>query len=253
MKQCPKCSGNLADFVEVCPYCGTPTPLAATAQFAGAFAAAPFSGPVETSGKAIASLISGVIFFLWPFSAIAAVVLGHLALADIRRSAERLTGRGLAIGGLVTGYIGVSFAALLIFAAILIPNLLRARMAANEASAVGSLRTYNTAMVTYATTCPTQGYPASLAKLGPGASPADCDHADLVDPQLGTGLPVKNGYRFFYSPASFAPDGHVVKYVLAADPVSPGTTGGRHFFTDETGVIRFSTHGSADVHSQRLE
>jgi hypothetical protein len=61
----------------------------------------------------------------------------------------------------------------LIIAAIAIPNILRSKMAANEASAVGSLRTYNTALVSYATECPSQGYPASLTFLGPSAAGAD--------------------------------------------------------------------------------
>ena len=56
-------------------------------------------------------------------------------------------------------------AIILIIAAIAIPNLLRSRMAANEASAVGSLRTINTAEVTYSTTYPTQGF-AALGALG---------------------------------------------------------------------------------------
>ena len=54
---------------------------------------------------------------------------------------------------------------MLIIAAIAIPNLLRPRLAANESSAVGSLRTYTTALVTYADRCPKVGYPNSVAKL----------------------------------------------------------------------------------------
>src|SRR6266851_5315564 len=61
-------------------------------------------------------------------------------------------------------------AIILIIAAIAIPNLLRSRMAANEASAVGSIRTINTASVTYSTTYPAQGYPVSLTQLAPAAS-----------------------------------------------------------------------------------
>ena len=250
MKQCPKCSGNLADFVEVCPYCGTAMQLTPAPQLPAQFQA---SGPPQGSGKALASLICSVVFFFWPFSSLAGIILGHLALADIKRSAGRLAGRGLAIGGLVAGYIGTSLGLLFVVAAIAIPNILRAKMAANEASAVGSLRTYNTAMVTYATKCQSQGYPSSLAQLGPGVSAADCQHADLVDAQLGTNLPMKSGYRFFYSPTSFDASGHVVNYVLAADPVNPGTTGTRHFFTDESGVIRFSGRGAADARSQPLQ
>lgn len=250
MKQCPHCNGNVADFVEVCPYCGAAIAMAQAPQFAGQPAS---SGPPQSSGKALASLICGVVFFFWPLSAVAAVILGHLALSDIKRSAGRLTGRGLAIGGLVTGYIGVSIVPLLIIAAIAIPNLLRARMAANEASAVGSLRTYNTAMITYALQCPNQGYPPSLTFLGPGAAEPDkCTRANLVDSLMGNEMPVKSGYRFFYTPERYDASGHVVKYGLAADPLSPGTTGIRHFFTDESGVIRFSRRSSADVHSEPL-
>jgi type IV pilus assembly protein PilA len=141
---------------------------------------------------------------------------------------------------------------MLIIAAIAIPNLLRARMAANEASAVGTLRTYNTAMVAYATECPKIGYPKDLRSLGPGLLETDkCAHADLVDAQLGTALPVKYGYHFLYTPQVDA-DGLVTRYVLAADPVTPETSGVRHFFTDESGVIRYNTRGGADVNSEPL-
>jgi hypothetical protein len=115
------------------------------------------------------------------------------------------------------------------------------------------LRTYNTAMITYASQCPNQGYPTSLTFLGPGAAGADkCTRANLVDSLMGTEMPVKNGYRFSAA-ESYDTSGHVVKYALAADPVTPGTIGMRHFFTDESGVIRFSRRGGADVHSEPLQ
>jgi hypothetical protein len=137
VKSCPYCAQPLADYVQVCPFCRTNlvTPASAT----GVSSAMP-PGNAETSGKAIGSLVCGILFFFLP-AAIAAVVLGHLSLSEIRQSAGRTAGRSMAIAGLVLGYLGLSFVPLLIIAAIAIPNLLRAKMAANEASAVALLRT----------------------------------------------------------------------------------------------------------------
>src|SRR5712672_4023999 len=84
-------------------------------------------------------------------------------------------------------------AIILIIAAIAIPNLLRSRMAANEASAVGSIRSVNTAAVTYSTTYPAAGYPQTLAQLAPAAS-ATSTSADLIDSVLAGGT--KSGYKF---------------------------------------------------------
>ncbi len=247
MKQCPNCNNNLADYVPLCPYCG----VALAASPVGT-AQPTWSGPQQSSGKATASLVCGILFFFWPFTAIAAVVLGHIALSEIKKSAGRLAGHGMAMAGLILGYAGVALVPfILIIAAIAIPNLLRAKMAANEATAVGTLRTYNTAMVTYAAECPKIGYPKDLRSLGPGLSDTDkCAHADLLNAQLGTALPVKSGYHFHYQPQADA--GVVMKYTLAADPVAPGTSGVRHFFTDESGVIRFSLGDEADVNSAPL-
>src|SRR5216683_3107127 len=75
-------------------------------------------------------------------------------------------------------------AIILIIAAIAIPNLLRSRIAANEASATATLRTLNTAEITYASTY-NSGFPDNLTKLGtPASGQADANNADLVDPVL---------------------------------------------------------------------
>src|SRR5260370_15123699 len=84
-------------------------------------------------------------------------------------------------------------AIILIIAAIAIPNLLRSRMAANEASAVGSIRSINTAAVTYSFTYPAAGYPSTLAQLAP-ATGASSSSADLIDSVLASGT--KSGYQF---------------------------------------------------------
>jgi len=148
LKQCPNCQGNLADYVPACPYCGVILAIPA-----GGGAQPAWNGPQQSSGKATASMVCGILFFFWPFTAIAAVILGHIALSEIKKSAGRLAGHGMAMAGLILGYIGVAFVPfILIIAAIAIPNILRSKMAANEASAVGTLRTFNVAMVSYAST-----------------------------------------------------------------------------------------------------
>jgi prepilin-type N-terminal cleavage/methylation domain-containing protein len=137
-------------------------------------------------------------------------------------------------------------AIILIIAAIAIPNLLRSRIAANQSSAVGSLRTLNTAEVTYATTYNT-GYSATLGDLGPpsGAQPA-ATAAGLVDEVLsgsaagGAAAMVssKSGYGFAYSPAGPDTNGKINTYSITATPISVGTTGTNYYYTDQSGVIR---------------
>jgi len=126
-------------------------------------------------------------------------------------------------------------AIILIIAAIAIPNLLRSKMAANEASAVGSLRTLNTAAVAYSTTYGT--YPGSLPALGPSSAPSSTA-ADLIDSVLSSGT--KSGYAFTWA----AGTGNL-SYSITAAPSTPGVTGQRYFFTDQSGVIRANTAGAA--------
>ena len=130
-------------------------------------------------------------------------------------------------------------AIILIIAAIAIPNLLRSKMAANEASAVGSLRTLNTASVAYSTTYGT--YPPGLPNLGPASSPSSTT-ADLVDSVLASGS--KSGYTFTWSAGSGS-----LSYSITAAPSTAGVTGQRYFFTDQSGVIRANTAGAADSSS----
>ena len=135
-------------------------------------------------------------------------------------------------------------AIILIIAAIAIPNLLRSKMSANEASAVGSLRSLNTACVSYSTSY--GGYPPALSNLGPG-SPANATTADLVDSVLAAGT--KSGYVFTYAAGAKDANGNVLSYTINGDPVTVGTTGQRQFFTDQSGVIRANPSGAATVAS----
>jgi len=136
-------------------------------------------------------------------------------------------------------------AIILIIAAIAIPNLLRSRMAANEASAVGSIRSINTSQVTYASTYPETGFAASLGALGgtPGGT-ATSAAAQLLDPVLGcTTMPCqKSGYQFTIQNTSGTP---VVTYEVIGTPITTGQTGQRGFFSDASGVIRYKSDGSA--------
>jgi type IV pilus assembly protein PilA len=138
-------------------------------------------------------------------------------------------------------------AIILIIAAIAIPNLLRSKEAANEASCVGSLRTLNTASITYSVTY--GGYPAALTKLAPAAT-ATSTSADLIDSVLSTGT--KSGYSFSWSAGTTDANGNYLTYSITAKPVTPGTTGQRYFYTDQTGVIRASTGGAATINSTPL-
>ncbi len=143
-------------------------------------------------------------------------------------------------------------AIILIIAAIAIPNLLRSKMAANESSAVGSMRTINTAEVSYVTAYPNQGFSADLKSLG-GAAPctvASTGAACLIDDTLATAIaaPGKSGYLFLYV-AGAAP---ATTYVMNGNPVTPGSTGQRGFFTDQTGVIRYAITGAASVGSSPI-
>lgn len=134
-------------------------------------------------------------------------------------------------------------AIILIIAAIAIPNLLRARISANEASAVASCRTMNTASITYNSSY--GAYPANLSALGPsnGATPTSTS-ADLLDqvlaPAGGGNTSTKSGYNFTYAQTTGG-------YTLNADPVVSNQTGVRHFFTDQSGVVRWNATATAAV------
>lgn len=240
MRLCPYCSQAIGEYAQVCPFCRS-----------NLVGPSGLPGQAETSGKAIGSLVCGLLFF-FPPSAILAVIMGHLSLSEIRQSAGRLGGRGVAVAGLVLGYAGLSFIPILIIAAIAIPNLLRSKMAANEASAVASLREYNEALEAYAAQCPKQGYPPDPTYIELEDSGAvTCPQAQAGQrnvPKAGA-LPVKAGYRFFYIPMQYNGEGHISKYGLSGDPVAPGATGTRHFYTDETGIIRYALFGGADSKS----
>jgi hypothetical protein len=188
-----------------------------------------------TSGKAIISLVCGLLFFV-PLLFVAAIVFGHLALSEIRRSAGRLKGQGMAIAGLILGYLWiVTTPVFLIIAAIAIPNLLRARMAANESSAVASVRTLNTAEISYAQLHPEIGFTCSLSDLAGDR---------LIDAALANGQ--RSGYAFELTGCAAGPEGEAnVKYRVVAYPVRVHQTGVRAFCSDESDIVKVDSAGSS--------
>jgi type IV pilus assembly protein PilA len=127
-------------------------------------------------------------------------------------------------------------AIILIIAAIAIPNLLRSKIAANQASAVGSLRTLNTSCIAYSTSY--GSFPAALTNLGPvNGGTASSTSADLVDSVLAGGT--KSGYTFVYTAGSSNQS-----YTITATPITAATTGQNMYFTDQSGVIRVDTSGA---------
>jgi type IV pilus assembly protein PilA len=264
---CPNCGTTNPDSGQFCSKCGSPLTAAAAARPTTGPGAVPggslptpppLHGNPPTSGKAIASLVCGVFTIFLPAS-IAAVILGHMAHSEIRKSAGRIGGQGIATIGLVLGYLGLMVLPIMIVAAIAIPNLLRARMAANEASAVGSLRVIETAAISYDSEFE-NGFPSSLDVLG-GAPSGErtCNHASLIGGPLASGQ--KSGYLFTYTPAfpgnSAAPvispkaaakgctSGGASGFTVTAEPLQRGSTGMRSFFADQTGIIRFSAGGES--------
>src|SRR5450755_4351968 len=124
-------------------------------------------------------------------------------------------------------------AIILIIASIAIPNLLRARMSANEASAVGAVRTINTAQISYESAYPTAGFASTLGALsGTACAPPSSAGACLIDTQLASGT--KSGYSFVLS-ASGTPAG---TYQVIASPTVPNQTGVRFFCSFADAVVR---------------
>jgi type II secretory pathway pseudopilin PulG len=122
-----------------------------------------------------------------------------------------------------------------LLAAIAIPNLLRARLNANESAALAAIQTVISGSVSYRGVNPT--YPANLAALS-GANPP------YIDSVLGAGA--KQGYDYVLAGATNS-------FTVTADPQDPNVSGARYFFSDESGVIRYSLTGTATSNSDVVD
>ena len=137
-------------------------------------------------------------------------------------------------------------AIILIIAAIAVPNLIRAKIAANQSSAASSLRTLDSAATTYSNTYQ-DGYPGTLGVLAPPASGnVSCDAAGMIDPVLATGQ--KSGYNFAWQagaaamgtvPTGCTAAGYTDMFSVTATPFG-FPTGTIYYCVDATGVIRSS-------------
>ena len=138
-------------------------------------------------------------------------------------------------------------AIILILAAIAIPNLLKSRISANEASAVASMRTINTAETSYIISYPNLGYADTLLKLSTpvGGAPVSSTAAGLLDWVLGCpSQPCrKTGYDFAIVNTAGMP---VNTYDLTGVPAAFGQTGVRGFCSDKLSIVRFDTSGGTN-------
>jgi type IV pilus assembly protein PilA len=140
-------------------------------------------------------------------------------------------------------------AIILVIAAIAIPNLMRSRMSANEASAVAALRTIITSEIIYSSTY-TVGFSADLLSLSDGGAPTNCtgsavpsaSSACLVDSSLASGT--KSGYVFTYGAGGGS--GVNSTFAVNADPANAGS-GQRHFYTDDTDILRVNISAAASA------
>jgi len=238
---CLGCGQSLAEGEQFCSSCGRDVSAAASPPVDPAVA---FGLPPETSGKAIFSLISGFLILFVPFS-ICAVIFGYLALGEIRRNPGRLKGRGLAITGIVLGYLGVALTVGWIGLGIHSVNKEQKRMkqrrasissAGSESSAILALRTLNTAEIAYSEAHRATGYTCSLS---------DLSGAWGISKQLASGR--KNGYVFQLQRCSAAkPDGPIVKYQVVAYPEGARNHGRSAYCSDQSDVIRVARNGSGN-------
>ncbi len=234
---CLGCGNSLAEGERFCETCGRDARAAGSVVPEDPSVA--FGFPPETSGKAIFSLISGILFLILPFSVVA-VVFGYLSLYDIRKSGGRLKGRGLAVSGIILGYVGVTVIIGLIGLGIYGARQTAKRVADSSAiqsdtSAVTTVRTLNTAEIAYSQSHPKIGYTCAMSDLS-GVWGINSDVAGGR----------KKGYVFELRSCSAAkPGGPIVKYQLVAFPEKQSTAPKPAFCSDQSDVIRVARNGSA--------
>lgn len=229
---CSRCGHELTAPSSFCPNCGQPLSQSASGASPG-----PIQDEAETDPKAAISMVLGVLSILLSvFVGVPAIILGHLSRASIRKSGGRLKGDGMALAGLITGYISLFLLPVIagvFFVAV--PNIFRIPIVNNESAAISTLKTIRDSAESYQ--LENQHYPPSLQELSAnGLKPLDSKLA-------ATGL--QSGYRFTYKLTS------ETTYVIHADPMYINS-GERHFFMDQTGVIRADKTRRANAGSEPI-
>lgn len=235
---CLGCGNSMTEGERFCGICGHDSQAGASVTPIDPQVA--FGLPPETSGKAVFSLICGVFFIILPLS-IVAVIFGYIALSEIRKNPGRWKGRGLAIAGIVLGYVGVVFIVALFGLGIYgvrkaSREINNAGLRASEGSVVSSMRTLNMAEIAYGQAHRDAGFTCSLSELA-GVWGISSD--------LASGK--KNGYIFELKNCSARkPGGPIARYQVVAYPVEPERAGASAYCTDESDVIRVVRKGSAE-------
>jgi uncharacterized protein DUF4190 len=213
---------------------------------AGGADASPYAqGPKLRSGLATASLVLGILgtfsLGILLIGSLIGLILGIRAVLNANREPYVYGGKGVAIGGIVTNSFGIlTIVPFAIVAAIAIPNLMMARMAANEASAIGHLRRLATAEATYQST------------LGDGRSFAGMQEL-IASGAVPASSASKNGYQFkvrlldLNGNAALVGAGDAIRFEVVATPDSYGSTGRRSFYTSEQYVIRCADKGGKEA------
>lgn len=186
------------------------------------------------TGLAIFALVLGIINFftlgLLAVGAIAGSIVGWVAMKRAKREPWRYGGHGISLAGFILSIVSlVSFVPFGVIAAIAIPNLLAARRAANEGSAIHSLRQISSAEAMYQSNFGKYGTLSELAAQ------------NLIDAKLATGT--KNGYNFAIELTSN--EDNTEGFGVTGVPVTYHSTGNRSFYTDETQILRVADNSGA--------
>ena len=265
---CTTCGAQIPQGSAYCHNCGRPAAAAASVPASSPTTAtgappAAVSGAPQTEPKAILSLVLGLagLFLFSIFAGIPAIVLGHMARARIRQSMGQLQGAGMALAGLILGYISVAIVPVMILMLFFgvhswspLGRSAETQTAAwgrpDESSGAASVRQITVAAETYFAMYPHRGYPERLSDLGgDGMAQSETD-AGMLEEMIASGGP-KDGYVFYYESFDEQGDGFRENYFIRADPVEAGD--GRSFCTDSRAVLRAEVDGPCTLESPPVQ